>query len=68
MFEAKNLLILILADWDHASHADSRSWGFVPEDHVVGSPVFVWLSLEKDKPMFKGGIRINRLFRCVTNL
>ena len=48
--------------------ADSRSWGFVPEDHVVGNPVFVWLSIEKDKPMFNGGIRFNRLFRSVSSL
>ena len=48
--------------------ADSRSWGFVPEDHVVGSPVFVWLSIEKDKPMFNGGIRFNRLFKSVSSL
>ncbi len=41
--------------------ADSRYWGFVPEDHIVGRPVFVWLSVEKDKPWFKGHIRWDRL-------
>ena len=41
--------------------ADSRYWGFVPEDHIVGRPVFIWLSVEKDKPWFKGHIRWNRL-------
>ncbi|MCQ2312730.1 MAG: signal peptidase I [Paludibacteraceae bacterium] len=41
--------------------ADSRYWGFVPEDHIVGRPVFVWLSIEKDKPWFKGHIRWNRI-------
>jgi signal peptidase I len=25
---------------------DSRAWGFVPDDHIVGKPVFVWLSIE----------------------
>ena len=37
--------------------ADSRYWGFVPEDHIVGSPMFVIISIDKDK-----GIRWNRFF------
>lgn len=41
--------------------ADSRYWGFVPEDHIVGRPVFVWLSIEKDNPWFKGHIRWKRI-------
>ncbi len=40
---------------------DSRYWGFVPEDHIVGRPVFVWLSIEKDLPWGKGHIRWNRI-------
>ncbi len=48
--------------------ADSRYWGFVPEDHVVGKPLFVFLSLDKDKGWFNGKIRWNRLFRSVENL
>lgn len=43
--------------------ADSRVWGFVPEDHVVGRPMLIWLSLEKDKGWLNGKIRWNRLFR-----
>ena len=50
----------MMGDNRHNS-ADSRYWGFVPEDHVVGRPVFIWLSVEKDKPWFKGHIRWNRL-------
>ena len=45
--------------------ADSRSWGFVPEDHIVGKPILIWLSLDKDRSLFDGGIRWNRLFRMV---
>ena len=51
----------MMGDNRHNS-ADSRYWGFVPEDHIVGRPVFIWLSIEKDKPWFKGHIRWNRLF------
>lgn len=40
---------------------DSRYWGFVPEDHIVGKPSFVWLSLDKEKS-FPGNIRWNRMF------
>ncbi len=47
--------------------ADSRYWGFVPEDHIVGRPLFVWLSLNKDKSLFNGGIRWNRFFKWVAN-
>ena len=44
---------------------DSRYWGFVPEDHVVGKPILVWLSLDKDRGWFSGKIRWNRLFKFV---
>ena len=43
--------------------ADSRYWGFVPEDHVVGSPVFIIVSLDKEKSLFDGKIRWNRILR-----
>ena len=43
--------------------ADSRYWGFVPEDHVVGKPLRVWLSLDKDKSLFEGKIRWKRFFK-----
>lgn len=54
----------MMGDNRHLS-ADSRSWGFVPEDHVVGKPILVWLSLDKDRSLFDGGIRWNRMFRMV---
>ena len=44
---------------------DSRSWGFVPEDHVVGKPILIWLSLDKDRGLFSGGIRWERMFRMI---
>ncbi len=50
----------MMGDNRHNS-ADSRYWGFVPEDHIVGKPSFVWLSLDKEKS-FPANIRWNRLF------
>lgn len=55
----------MLGDNRHKS-ADSRYWGFVPEDHIVGRPLLVWLSLNKDKS-FPGNIRWNRFFKWVKN-
>lgn len=52
----------MMGDNRHNS-ADSRFWGFVPEDHVVGRPVLVWLSLDKDKTLMEGKIRFDRFFR-----
>jgi signal peptidase I len=44
--------------------ADSRYWGFVPEDHIVGKAVFIWLSMDKDQP-FYNKVRWSRLFSFV---
>jgi signal peptidase I len=38
---------------------DSRYWGFVPEDHVVGKPAVIWLSTDAGK-RFPSNIRWNR--------
>jgi len=51
----------MMGDNRHKS-ADSRYWGFVPEDHIVGKPILVWLSLNKDKS-FPMNIRWNRFFK-----
>ncbi len=42
---------------------DSRFWGFVPEDHIVGKPMFVLISFDKDKGLLDGGIRWNRVLK-----
>ena len=53
----------MMGDNRHNS-ADSRYWGFVPEDHVVGKAVFIWLSLDKDKS-FLSKIRWNRMMSLI---
>ncbi len=42
---------------------DSRYWGFVPEDHIVGTPMFIIISLDEDKSLFDGKIRFNRILK-----
>lgn len=54
----------MMGDNRHNS-ADSRYWGFVPEDHVVGKASYVWLSLDKNKSFLDGKIRWSRMFRSV---
>lgn len=46
---------------------DSRFWGFVPENHLVGRPVFIWLSLDSKKSNFFDKIRWNRVMCYVTS-
>ena len=41
---------------------DSRFWGFVPEDHIVGTPMFVIVSFDKDRGWTDSKIRWNRVF------
>jgi len=50
----------MMGDNRHNS-ADSRYWGFVPEDHIVGKALFVWLSIDKQGGFFDK-IRWNRIF------
>ncbi len=49
----------MMGDNRHNSE-DSRYWGFVPEDHIVGKPLFIWFSTKNAN--MKEGIRWNRLF------
>ena len=53
----------MMGDNRHHS-ADSRYWGFVPANHVVGKAVFVWMSLDPNKSWFSK-IRWSRIFRFV---
>jgi signal peptidase I len=43
---------------------DSRYWGFVPEDHVVGKAFFIWLSLDRNASFFNK-IRWKRFFKVI---
>ncbi len=56
----------MMGDNRHNS-ADSRYWGFVPEDHIVGKPIFIWWSSDPDRNGING-IRWNRLFRMVDDI
>jgi signal peptidase I len=55
----------MMGDNRHNS-ADSRFWGYVPEDHIVGKASFVWLSLDKNRTLFDGKIRWNKLMRKIS--
>ncbi len=54
----------MMGDNRHNS-ADSRFWGFVPEDHVVGKPVFTWFSKSDVKYQPESEVRWKRMFRFV---
>lgn len=45
--------------------ADSRYWGFVPENNIEGKAVFIWMSLDPHKSILDGKIRWNRVFTFV---
>jgi len=56
----------MMGDNRHNSQ-DSRFWGFVPEDHIVGKAVFIWMSWDTNANLLKK-VRWNRLFHTVKGL
>jgi len=54
----------MMGDNRHNSE-DSRYWGFVPSDHIVGKAVFVWMSIDPVADKVWNKIRWNRLFRVI---
>ncbi len=53
----------MMGDNRHNSQ-DSRFWGYVPEDHIVGKASMIWFSSDKDKP-FPKNIRFKRMFNII---
>lgn len=54
----------MMGDNRHGS-ADSRFWGFVPEDHVSGCATFTWFSRQNEQQHGEAKIRWNRMFKMV---
>ncbi|WP_223652550.1 signal peptidase I [Hymenobacter psoromatis] len=63
-YTIKQNYYFMMGDNRHNSE-DSRFWGFVPEDHLVGKAVLVWFSLDPYADFFHK-VRWNRLFRPVS--
>ena len=69
-YTVKMNYFFMMGDNRHRS-ADSRYWGFVPEDHVVGKALFIWMSIEQDgiygnrHKNFFSRIRWSRLFNLI---
>jgi len=46
---------------DNRDHSeDSRAWGYVPENHIVGTPIFIWMSFDN---FTDGAGRVNKFWK-----
>ena len=54
----------MMGDNRHKSE-DSRMWGFVPYDHIIGKPVLIWMSIANMMDSGPKSIRTERLFTTV---
>ncbi len=55
----------MMGDNRHNSE-DSRFWGYVPEDHIVGKPLFIWFSTKNGN--MRKGINWDRIFRSASRM
>ncbi|MFT7251801.1 MAG: signal peptidase I, partial [Flavobacterium sp.] len=55
----------MMGDNRHNSE-DSRYWGYVPADHIVGKPIFIWMSWDSNATGLMNKIRWERMFTTVS--